>query len=63
MSTITIQHLEVDQIALESAKKYFNVKSNMEAIRKMVDWFKYTKEVNETMEKVAGKGKIERIFS
>ncbi|MBC8236403.1 hypothetical protein H8E77_43200 [bacterium] len=41
MSTTTIQHLEVDKTALESAKKYFEAKSDIEAIKKMVDWFKY----------------------
>jgi hypothetical protein len=59
MSTITIQNLEVDKIALDSAKKYFRVKSDVESIKKMVGWFKYAEEVNEAMEQVAGKGKIE----
>ncbi len=62
MSTTTIQHLEVDKIALESAKKYFKAKSDIEAIKKMVGWFKYAEEVNEAMEQVAGKGKIEKIY-
>ena len=62
MSAITIQHLEVDKSALELAKKYFKVKSDVGAIKKMVDWFKYAKEVNEAMEQVAGKGKIEKIY-
>ena len=60
MSTTTIQHLEVDKIALESAKKYFEAKSDVETIQKMVDWFEYAKEVNKAMEQVAGKGKIEK---
>ncbi|HIE26003.1 TPA: hypothetical protein EYP66_01800 [Candidatus Poribacteria bacterium] len=62
MSTTTIQHLEVDKIALESAKKYFKSRSDVEVIKKMVDWFKYAEEVNEAMEQVAGKGKIEKIL-
>ena len=60
MSTITIQHLEVDKTALESAKKYFKVKSDVEAIKKMMDWFKYAEEVNAAVEPVAGKGKVEK---
>ena len=59
MATITtIQHLEVDKTALETAKKYFKAKSDVEAIKKMVDWFKYAEEVNGAMEPVAGRGKI-----
>ena len=62
MSTITLDHVEVEQEALEQAKRYFNVKSNIEAIRKMVDWFRYAQEVNETMEHIAGKGRIESVY-
>lgn len=62
MSTVTVARVEVDQVALEQAKRYFNAKSDIEAIQKMVDWFKYAQEVNEAMEEIAGKGKIKRVY-
>jgi hypothetical protein len=45
---------------LESAQKYFEAKSDVETIQKMVDWFKYAEDINVAMEQVAGKGKIEK---
>lgn len=60
----TYINMKVKKSKVEKAKKYFNVKTNSEVIDKMFDWFDYSKEVNEAMNKVggSGKGSIKKVY-